>query len=414
MIQIAILGFGVVGSGTAEVLTENKAIIEKKVGQPFHIKYILDLRDFPDSPFADRVVHDFNVIVNDPEISLVAEMMGGSHPAYDFTKACLEAGKSVVTSNKEVVANFGTELLAIAKAHGVSYEFEASVGGGIPIIRPMNQDLSSNNITAVNGILNGTTNYILTKMETEGTPFAEVLKDAQKKGYAEANPTADVDGFDAMYKNSILSSLAYKKRVPIHKIYREGISSVDVKDLKIGRELGYTMKLLAISKHDGKMTEARVHPAFLPTEHPLSGVKGSFNAVFVHGDNVDDIMLYGRGAGSLPTGSAIVSDIIFAGKTETIRRFSFEEEDVKDDTFATDFSTEYYIRVEASHVQDASVKVVSALTKAGVEVVKVLTKDNDLVLLTSTTKESTMQSALDTVRGLDCVNKIGALVRVER
>ncbi|MBO5511379.1 MAG: homoserine dehydrogenase, partial [Clostridia bacterium] len=197
MIHVALLGFGVVGSGTAEVLTQNKAIIEKKVGQEIHIKYILDLRDFPDSPFADRIVHDFKVIVNDPEVSVVAEMMGGSHPAYDFTLACLKAGKSVVASNKEVVANFGTELLAVARENGVSYLFEASVGGGIPIIRPLREDLASNNVTSIIGILNGTTNYILTRMDAEGASFEDVLKDAQKLGYAEANPAADVEGLDA-------------------------------------------------------------------------------------------------------------------------------------------------------------------------------------------------------------------------
>ncbi len=310
MIQIAILGFGVVGSGTAEVLTENKAIIEKKVGQPFHIKYILDLRDFPDSPFADRVVHDFNVIVNDPEISLVAEMMGGSHPAYDFTKACLEAGKSVVTSNKEVVANFGTELLAIAKAHSVSYEFEASVGGGIPIIRPMNQDLSSNNITAVNGILNGTTNYILTKMETEGTPFAEVLKDAQKKGYAEANPTADIEGLDAARKIVILAAMAFGKRIDPNTIPCEGITKITVEDMETARELGYAIKLIGhTEKRDGKIL-CMVSPRLVSQYTPLSGVSDVFNGILVDADMVGQVMFYGPGAGKLPTASAVVADMI--------------------------------------------------------------------------------------------------------
>jgi len=310
MIQIAILGFGVVGSGTAEVLTENKTIIEKKVGQPFDIKYILDLRDFPDSPFADKVIHDFSIILHDPEVSLVAEMMGGSHPAYDFTKACLEAGKSVVTSNKEVVANFGTELLAIAKEHGVSYQFEASVGGGIPIIRPMNQDLSSNNITAVNGILNGTTNYILTKMEREGTPFAEVLKDAQKKGYAEANPTADIEGLDAARKIVILAAMAFGKRMDPNTIPCEGITKITVEDMELARELGYAIKLIGHTEiKDGKIL-CMVSPRLVPFSTPLAGVSDVFNGILLDADMVGQVMVYGPGAGKLPTASAVVADMI--------------------------------------------------------------------------------------------------------
>ena len=290
MIQIAILGFGVVGSGTAEVLTENKSIIEKKVGQPFSIKYILDLRDFPDSPFGHLVTHDFKDILNDPEVSLVAEMMGGSHPAYDFTKACLEAGKSVVTSNKEVVANFGTELLAIAKAHGASYLFEASVGGGIPIIRPMGQDLSSNQITAVSGILNGTTNYILTKMETEGAPFADVLKDAQKKGYAEANPTADIEGLDAARKIVILAAMAFGKRLDPNAIPCEGITRISTEDIELAREMGYAIKLIGhTTRVDGKIL-AMVSPRLVPADNPQSGLNDVFNGILVDANMVGKVM----------------------------------------------------------------------------------------------------------------------------
>ena len=310
MIQIAILGFGVVGSGTAEVLTENKSIIEKKVGQPFSIKYILDLRDFPDSPFGHLVTHDFKDILNDPEVSLVAEMMGGSHPAYDFTKACLEAGKSVVTSNKEVVANFGTELLAIAKAHGASYLFEASVGGGIPIIRPMGQDLSSNQITAVSGILNGTTNYILTKMETEGASFADVLKDAQKKGYAEANPTADIEGLDAARKIVILAAMAFGKRLDPNAIPCEGITRITTEDIELAREMGYAIKLIGhTTRVDGKIL-AMVSPRLVPADNPLSGINDVFNGILVDANMVGKVMFYGPGAGKLPTASAVVADMI--------------------------------------------------------------------------------------------------------
>ncbi len=310
MIQVAILGFGVVGSGTAEVLTQNKALIEKKVGQEVNIKYILDLREFPDSPFGHLVVHDFNIIVADPEVSIVAEMMGGSHPAYDFTKACLEAGKSVVTSNKEVVANFGTELLALAAANGASYLFEASVGGGIPIIRPMNQDLSSNSITAVSGILNGTTNYILTKMETEGAPFADVLKDAQKKGYAEANPAADIEGLDAARKIVILAAMAFGKRLDPNAIPCEGITKLTTEDIALARELGYAVKLIGhTTRVDGKIL-AMVSPRLVPAYNPISGVSDVFNGILVDANMVGQVMFYGPGAGKLPTASAVVADMI--------------------------------------------------------------------------------------------------------
>ena len=310
MIHVALLGFGVVGSGTAEVLTQNKAIIEKKVGQPVNIKYILDLRDFPDSPFGGLVVHDFNTIVNDPEVSVVAEMMGGSHPAYDFTLACLKAGKSVVTSNKEVVANFGTELLAVARENGVSYLFEASVGGGIPIIRPLREDLASNNVTAISGILNGTTNYILTRMDTEGASFDEVLKDAQRLGYAEANPAADVEGLDAARKTVILAAMAFGKRIDPNTILCEGITKITTADSGLAKEMGYTIKLIGYTTRvEGKIL-AMVSPRLVPLGNPIHGVNGVFNGILVTADMVGQVMFYGPGAGKLPTASAVAGDLI--------------------------------------------------------------------------------------------------------
>ena len=310
MVNVAILGFGVVGSGVAEVLTQNKKIIENKLGTEISIKYILDLREFPDSPFADLVVHDFNVILNDPEVSVVAEMMGGSHPAYDFSKACLEAGKSVVTSNKEVVANFGAELLEIAEAHGVAYLFEASVGGGIPIIRPMCHDLASNNINEINGILNGTTNYILTKMAQEGAAFADVLKDAQDKGYAERNPAADVEGLDAARKIVILASLAFGKTISPSDIHVEGITEISTEDVEIANKLGYSIKLIGhAEKIDGKVL-AMVSPRLIPHSNPLSGINGVFNGILLGADMVGQVMFYGPGAGKLPTASAVCADIV--------------------------------------------------------------------------------------------------------
>ena len=310
MANIAILGYGVVGSGAAEVLTQNKNIIEAKTGDTVNIKYILDLRDFPGDRFENKVVHDFNIILNDPEVNIVAEMMGGSHPAYDFSKACLEAGKSVVTSNKEVVANFGAELLEVAKENNVSYMFEASVGGGIPVIRPMIRDLSSNNISKVSGILNGTTNYILTKMDTEGADFADVLRDAQKKGYAEANPAADVEGIDAARKIAILAALSYGKLINPSKLHTEGITTITREDVDAARTLGYAIKLIGhTEKLDGKIL-AMVSPRLVPATNPLSAINDVFNGILVNGDMVGDVMFYGPGAGKLPTASAVCADIV--------------------------------------------------------------------------------------------------------
>ena len=299
-----------IGSGAAEVLTQNKSIIEAKTGETVSIKYILDLRDFPGDKFENLVIHDFNIILNDPEVDIVAEMMGGSHPAYDFSKACLEAGKSVVTSNKEVVANFGAELLEIAKKNGVSYMFEASVGGGIPVIRPMIRDLSSNNINEVSGILNGTTNYILTKMDTEGADFADVLRDAQKKGYAEANPAADVEGLDAARKIAILAALSYGKLINPSKLHTEGITAVTRADVDAARSMGYAIKLIGhAEKLDGRIL-AMVSPRLVPSSNPLSAINDVFNGILVNGDMVGDVMFYGPGAGKLPTASAVCADIV--------------------------------------------------------------------------------------------------------
>jgi len=312
MTNVAILGFGVVGSGVAEVLTQNKGIIEKKLGKEVNIKYILDLREFPGSPFEDIVVHDFNIILNDPEVSVVAEMMGGSHPAYDFSKACLEAGKSVVTSNKEVVANFGAELLEIAKAHGVAYLFEASVGGGIPIIRPMCNDLASNNITEINGILNGTTNYILTKMTKEGAAFADVLKDAQDKGYAERNPAADVEGIDAARKIVILAALAFGKAISPDSIHVEGITEISTTDVELAEDLGYSIKLIGHAEKIEEKILPMVSPRLIPHSNPLSGINDVFNGILLGADMVGQVMFYGPGAGKLPTASAVCADIVDA------------------------------------------------------------------------------------------------------
>ncbi len=310
MINIALLGFGNIGGGTAEVLTENNAQIERYVGCPVKIKYILDLREFPNSPFGKLIVHDFNIILNDPDVKIVAEMMGGSHPAYDFTKACLEAGKSVVTSNKEVVAKFGAELLDIAAKNGVRYLFEASVGGGIPIIRPMINDLAANGIIAVSGILNGTTNYILTRMDREGADLPTILRDAQALGYAEANPAADIDGIDAARKIVILAALAFGKVSCPEDIHTEGIGSITLADIKTAALFGCSVKLIAHTELVGGRMLIMVSPRFVHCDSPMYGVADAFNSILVEGDMIGCAMFYGRGAGRLPTASAVTSDII--------------------------------------------------------------------------------------------------------
>ncbi len=310
MINIAILGFGVVGSGTAEVLTENKALIEARLGCEYNIKYILDLRDFPDSPFCDKIVHDFNVILNDPEVSVVAEMMGGSHPAYDFTKACLEAGKNVVTSNKEVVSTFGVELCKIARENGVRYLFEASVGGGIPVIRPIINDLSSNKINKISGILNGTTNFILTSMRDSDASFDSALKEAQRLGYAEANPSADVDGIDAARKIVILAALASGKLLDPKKVDTTGITKISLEETKLANNFGCSIKLIGYAETKGDKLLAFVSPRLVHTSNPLSSIDGVFNGILVDANMVGEVMFYGPGAGKLPTASAVVADII--------------------------------------------------------------------------------------------------------
>ncbi len=310
MTKIAILGFGVVGGGTAEVLTNNSDIIKKRTGSEIEIKYILDLREFPDSPFANKIVHDFNIILNDPEVEIVVEAMGGAHPAYDFSKAALLSGKHVVTSNKLVVAEFGTELLKIAEEKGVRYQFEASVGGGIPVIQPILTDLVQNNISEVSGILNGTTNYILTQMIENGTSFDDALRDAQKKGYAEADPTADIEGHDAARKIVILGALISGKLVHPSKIHTEGITKITSRDTYLATLGGYAIKLIGYAKIDNGKLLALVSPRLVPKSNPLNGISGVFNGVLVSGDMVGDVMFYGPGAGKLPTASAVASDVI--------------------------------------------------------------------------------------------------------
>ena len=312
--KIAVMGYGTIGSGVVDVLRINKEKITKRAGEPVDVKYILDLREFPGDPMEDAIVHDYQTIVNDPEIGIVVETMGGVEPAYTFVKAMLEAGKQVATSNKNLVAAKGAELIKIARDHNVNFQFEASVGGGIPIIRPLNSCLTADVIEEVSGILNGTTNYMMTKMSEEGSEFEDVLKDAQQKGYAEADPTADIEGHDACRKIAILTSLVCGQQVDFQDIHTEGITKITANDIKYAKALGRSIKLLASSYQTGDSYCALVAPFMLEPSHPLYNVNDVFNAVFVHGNVLGDAMFYGSGAGKLPTASAVVADIVEIAK----------------------------------------------------------------------------------------------------
>ena len=308
--KIAVMGYGTIGSGVVDVLKINHDKIAKAAGEEVSVKYILDLRDFPGDPMEKCVIHDYQTIVNDPEVGVVVETMGGVEPAYTFGKAMLEAGKQVATSNKNLVAAKGAELIRIAREHGVNFQFEASVGGGIPIIRPLNKCLTADEIEEITGILNGTTNYMLTKMTDEGADFDAVLKDAQNKGYAEKDPTADIEGHDPCRKIAILTSMVCGKQVDFEEIHCEGITKITPEDIAYAKAMNRTIKLLASSKKVGNSYSCMVAPYLLPAEHPLCGVNGVFNGIFVHGNVLGDAMFYGSGAGKLPTASAVVADVV--------------------------------------------------------------------------------------------------------
>lgn len=314
MVNIAVLGYGTVGSGVVEVIDTNGAGINQRIGEKLQVKYVLDLKDFPGDPVQEKIVHDFETIIQDEEINIVVEVMGGIEPAYTFVKRSLLAGKSVATSNKALVAKHGAELLSIAKEKNINFLFEASVGVGIPIIRPLNSSLTADEIEEITGILNGTTNYMLTKMFYEGADYDTVLKEAQANGYAERNPEADVEGYDACRKIAILSSLISGNQVDFEDIYCEGITKITTEDMKYAKAMGTTIKLLASSKRDGSRLHAIVAPCMLYPEHPLYNVNGVFNAIFVHGNVLGDAMFYGSGAGKLPTASAVVADVVDAAK----------------------------------------------------------------------------------------------------
>ncbi|MCI8304869.1 MAG: homoserine dehydrogenase [Lawsonibacter sp.] len=350
MVNVAILGFGTVGSGVAEVLTTNGGLIAHRVDDLVRLKYILDVRDFPDSPYRERFIKDFAVIENDPELDIVVETIGGAKIALDFTTRALKAGKSVVTSNKELVATHGYELLQLAKAHGCSYLFEASVGGGIPILRPLTSCLAANELEQVTGILNGTTNYILTRMIRAGLTFDQALKEAQANGYAEKDPTADVDGHDACRKICILAALAFGRHVYPDQVPTQGIRNVTLEDVAYADSVGYKIKLLGrcLRQPQDKVC-AFVAPHLVSGDNPLSGVEDVFNAISVTGNAIGDVMFYGRGAGKLPTASAVVADVIDIAKDLKKDRHNGWEEGAPDLVVSPDvLPSPWYVRAQVS------------------------------------------------------------------
>ncbi len=353
MVNVAIMGHGVVGSGVAEILINYKDRVFEKAKQEVNVKYILDLRDFDEVSYSEKFIKDFNIILNDPDIQVVVEVMGGCTFAYDYVKACLLAGKSVCSSNKELVAQKGAELLKIASEKNVNFLFEASVGGGIPVLRPMAQCLTANEITEVTGILNGTTNFILTKMVSENMDFESALKLAQELGYAEKDPTADIEGLDACRKICILASLGFGKHVYPEQVKAEGITKISLEDIDMADSLGYVIKLIGKTRKldNGRIT-ASVYPALVNKRNMLSGVNDVFNAVMVRGDEVGDVMFYGRGAGKFPTASAVVGDVIDCVKHLTARKYLFWQ-DGSDDYVADPLNdvTRLFVRLKSENLK---------------------------------------------------------------
>lgn len=398
MIQVAVLGYGTVGSGVVEVITKNYDSIAKRAGQEIKIKYVLDLREFPGDPVSDILVHDYETIINDPEVKIVVEVMGGIQPAYTFVKRALEAGKHAVTSNKELVAVHGANLLAIAKEHNVNFLFEASVGGGIPIIRPLNQSLTADEVTEITGILNGTTNYILSKMTDEGLAFETVLKQAQELGYAERNPEADVEGYDACRKIAILTSLAYGQQVDYEDIYTEGITRITETDIRYAKAMEGSIKLLGTSKSiDGKVF-CMVAPFILDKKHPLATVNGVFNGIFVNGNMVGDTMFYGSGAGKLPTASAVVADVVDAAKHVDTNIMTIWNPDKIVLGDKAEFACRFFVRVkdttDREQIKDAFGDV-TFIVADGVT--------GEYAFLTDVVKESEFE---DKLQGLDFIYRI--------
>ena len=411
MANIAVLGYGTVGSGVVEVLNTNKDRINSKSYEPINIKYVLDLRDFPGDPVQEIITHDYNDILNDNTIDVVVEVMGGINPAYTFVKQALESGKSVCTSNKELVAAHGGLLMALAKEYNVNFLYEASVGGGIPIIRPINRSITSDEIVKIVGILNGTTNYMLTKMSEEGLEYNDVLSDAQAKGYAERNPDADVEGYDACRKIAILASLATEKTVSYDDIYTEGITNISKTDMDYVKKMGCSIKLLATADFEDGKVWARVAPAIVNKENPLSMVNDVFNAILLQGNMLGDVMFYGKGAGKLPTASAVVSDIVEAVNHKNINLgigWSAEKQELMN---IDEVETRKFVRIEYNDKEKAKADVKSVF---GVdEVIEFFGLDGEFAFVTDKAKEKELNDKLNELLNCDGVVGILNTIRVE-
>ncbi|HBM46444.1 MAG TPA: homoserine dehydrogenase [Lachnoclostridium sp.] len=407
MVQVAIMGYGTIGSGVAEILDQNADQIKKGCGQDVALKYVLDLRDFPGSPVEDKIVHDFQVIEQDPEVSVVVETMGGLNPAYPFVKASLLAGKHVVTSNKALVAAHGTELLAIAKEKNVNFFFEASVGGGIPIIRPLYRCLKGEKIVEITGILNGTTNYILTKMDKKGASFETVLKEAQALGYAERNPEADVEGYDTCRKIAILTAMATGKEVNYEDISTEGITKITDVDFKYADKLGTSVKLFGTSRMDGEEVHAWVAPVMIGKDHPLYAVNDVFNGIMVKGNMLGTSMFYGSGAGKLPTASAVIADIMEAVENadhHVALGWSSERLAIADQKTSVH---RYFVRVEGTGEE---LEKAAASTFGNAEIVKLDSLSDEFALLTGEMSEA---AYADCAAALEKTAKIRQRIRAE-
>lgn len=409
MVQIAVMGYGTVGSGVVEVLTKHADSIARRAKEQIHIKYILDLRDFPGSPFEDAFTKSFDTILNDPEVRIVVEVMGGLHPSFDYVKRCLENGKSVVTSNKELVAAKGAELLKIAQKNNLNFLFEASVGGGIPIIRPISQCLAANEVVEIAGILNGTTNFILTKMIREKKGFEETLALAQKLGYAERNPAADVEGFDACRKICILASLAYGKHVYPEQVHTEGISKIALADVEYASAWGGVVKLIGMVKMlKSKKVQIIVCPMFISRESQLANVDDVFNGIMVRGDSTGDVVFYGRGAGKLPTASAVVADVIDCVKHFKARKYLYWDDGSAD--YVEDYQENevgMYIRLKADD-ESVTLKDVSALFGDVERLSRKNAEQGELAFVTSVMKEKEIVEKLKQLAkpGIQILNTI--------
>ena len=420
-VNIALIGLGTVGSGVYKTLEIQKKRIEHKENISLNLKKVLALEYSIDIPEELKARDYYKDIIEDESIEIVIELIGGINPAREFILAALNAGKTVITANKDLLSQHWPALNAAASKSGAGLYFEASVGGGIPILRTIWESLQANEITSLMGIINGTTNYILTRMTEDKLSYEEALAQAQAQGLAEANPKSDVEGYDAMYKLSILSSMAFHARVPIEYIYCEGITKVTQEDIAYGKELGYTVKLLAITKRKGNTIEARVHPTMIPCTHPLASVRGAFNAIFLHGNIVDDIMLYGRGAGDMPTASAVVSDVIYAAEHKKHRYTTFyNAENVSDElAFDNDWDSEYFIRVIAQDSPGVLGKIANVFGNHGVSLASVIQKGHDvdsvpLIFITHKAKELSFKKAIEEISNIDEVITVANTIRVER